>query len=110
RGRGAQADQPADGGGVHDRPAAALSHVAGRRLAAVEGPAQVDGDHVVPLVGRHRVDVADLADARATDEDVAQPLRSHDASADVLDVDGRGDVAVERHVAVAVEAGDAGAL
>ena len=63
-------DQAADGGDVHDRAAAALAHPPRGGLAAVERAAQVDGDHVVPLVGRHRVDVADLADAGAVDEDV----------------------------------------
>ena len=51
-------------------PAAASPHPPGDRLAAVERAAEVDRDHVLPLVRRHRVDVADLAHARAVDEDV----------------------------------------
>ncbi len=76
-----EADQPSDRGEVDDRAAAALAHPAGRRLAAVERAAEVDRDHVLPFLGRHRVDVADLAHAGAVDEDVDPPDRVRDALA-----------------------------
>ena len=103
-------DQAADGGDVHDHAAAALAHPSRGGLAAVERAAQVDGDHVVPLLGRHRVDVADLTDAGAVHEDVDAALGLDDLIDRALDVGGRADVAVDRHLARAVEAGHAGAL
>ena len=72
-----EADQPADRGEVDDRATAALTHPAGRRLAAVERAAEVDRDHVLPLLRGHRVDVADLAHSGAVDEDV-DPARRRD--------------------------------
>ena len=47
-----EADQAADRGDVDDRAAAGLAHPPRGGLAAVERAAQVDGDHVVPLLGR----------------------------------------------------------
>ena len=50
--------------------AARVAHPPRSRLAAVERAAEVDRDHVLPLLRGHRVDVADLAHARAVDEHV----------------------------------------
>ena len=95
-----QPDQAAHGREVDDRPAAGLPHAAGDGLAAVEDPAQVDGEDVLPLLGGQRVDVADLADAGAGDEDV-DPARLHrDGSDGALDVVGAPDVAVHEERAV----------
>ncbi len=110
RGTSRETDQTPDGRDVHDRAPTALAHRARGGLAAVERAAQVDRDHVVPLLARHRVDVADLADPGAVHEDVDAPLGRHDVVDSTLDLDGEADVAVDRHVARQVEAGHTRAL
>ncbi len=105
-----EADQAADGGEVDDHASPAPAHVPCGRLAAVERAAQVDGDHVVPLVGGHRVDVADLADAGAVHEDVDPALVRDQAADGALDTRRRAHIADKRHLARAVEAEDPRAL
>ena len=85
-------DQPSDRRQIDDRAAAALAHPASRRLAAVERAAEVDRDHVLPLLRRHRVDVADLAHAGAVDEDVDPARRRGHVLDRLLDGDGGADV------------------
>ncbi len=97
-------DQPADRRDVDDHTAAGLAHGTRSGLAAVERAAQVDGDHVVPLFGGHRVDVADLAHAGAVHEHVDAPLRRHDLGDRPLHVCRRAHVAVDVRVARQVEA------
>ena len=80
-----EADEAADRGDVDDRPAAGLAHPPRRGLADVERAAQVHGEHVVPLLGRQRVDVADLAHAGRVDDHV-------DAA---VALDRRGDCALD---------------
>jgi len=47
-----QADDRRDRGHVHDAPAAAFDHWRDRMLAGQEGPARVDGEHVLPDLQR----------------------------------------------------------
>ena len=91
-------DQAADGGEVDDAAAARLAHLPRRRLAAVERAAEVDRDHVLPLLRGHRVDVADLADARAIDEDVDAAGGVDDALDSALDRDRIANVALDEEM------------
>jgi hypothetical protein len=86
-------------------PPPGLAHPPRGGLAHVEGAAEVHREHVVPLLRRQRVDVADLADACAVHDDVdaTEPV---DGLADrALDVGRNANVAV-----LSVEARNARAL
>ena len=84
--------QPGDRGDVDDASVLSLQHLAPGGLREQKCAGQVDVEHLLPLVERHRLGALAPGDASVVDEDVDLAERLHGRVHDRLHVGGLGDV------------------